>query len=408
MENGELKVKKDWEIKKLGEVCQIKGGKRIPKGKKLLTEKTLHPYIRVTDFTDDGTVSLNDIHYISDEIYETIKQYTITTSDVFISIAGTIGKVGIIPSELNNANLTENACKLILNDKLYNKYLVYVFQSDKIKAITQDNARANAMPKLSITRLSNIAIPIPPLEEQKRIVKILDEKFAQLESLKANAQTNLQNAKDLFQSQLTKAFSNTTWEKKRLGDICSKIVDGTHNSPPNTKEGDYQYITAKNIKLSGIDLSDITYVTKEIHESIYSRCNPEKGDVLLIKDGATTGIAVVNELDYQFSMLSSVALLKFDRNILDSYCLAYLLNSDETYKRFRAKMEGAAITRLTLVKIKDFEIPLPPLPEQKRIVKELNTLSEKVRQLQEIYTKQIANCDELKQSLLQKAFEGEL
>lgn len=122
-----MELKKDWEIKKLGEVCQIKGGKRIPKGKKLLTEKTLHPYIRVTDFTDDGTVSLSDIHYISDEIYETIKQYTITTSDVFISIAGTIGKVGVIPVELNNANLTENACKLILNDRLYNKYLVYVF-----------------------------------------------------------------------------------------------------------------------------------------------------------------------------------------------------------------------------------------------------------------------------------------
>ncbi len=106
--------------------------------------------------------------------------------------------------------------------------------------------------------------------------------------------------------------------------------------------------------------------------------------------------------------MSSVALLKFDRNILDSYCLAYLLNSEETYNRFRAKMEGAAITRLTLVKIKDFEIPLPPLPEQKRIVKELDTLNEKVHLLQEIYTKQIANCDELKQAYLQKAFEGEL
>ena len=80
-----------------------------------------------------------------------------------------------------------------------------------------DGANIN---NLKFQDLSKFEIPVPPLEEQKRIVKILDEKFAQLESLKANAQTNLQNAKDLFQSQLTKAFSNTTWEKKAIGEVC--------------------------------------------------------------------------------------------------------------------------------------------------------------------------------------------
>ena len=221
----------NWEYKKLGDVAKLKGGKRIPKGKKLLTTITKHPYIRVTDFTDDGTVSLEDIHYISDDIFETIKQYTITTEDVFISIAGTIGKVGIVPKELDNANLTENACKLVLNENVYNKYIEYVFQSDKVKDITKSNARANAMPKLSLTRLAEIEIPLPPLEEQKRIVKILDEKFAQLETLKANAKANFQNAKDLFQSQLTKAFSNTTWEKKDWG-MCvykNKTKNGKMN-----------------------------------------------------------------------------------------------------------------------------------------------------------------------------------
>lgn len=197
----------NWEYKKLGDVAKLKGGKRIPKGKKLLTTITNHPYIRVTDFTDDGTVSLEDIHYISDDIFETIKQYTITTEDVFISIAGTIGKVGIVPKELDNANLTENACKLVLNENVYNKYIVYVFQSDKVKDITQSNARANAMPKLSLTRLAEIETPLPPLSEQKRIVEQLDSLSEKVRSLEEIYTKQLANCDELKQAFLEKAFA---------------------------------------------------------------------------------------------------------------------------------------------------------------------------------------------------------
>lgn len=206
IDNGKMKMQ-NWEYKKLGDVAKLKGGKRIPKGKKLLTTITNHPYIRVTDFTDDGTVSLEDIHYISDDIFETIKQYTITTEDVFISIAGTIGKVGIVPKELDNANLTENACKLVLKENAYNKYIVYVFQSDKVKDITQLNARANAMPKLSLTRLAAIEIPLPPLSEQKRIVEQLDSLSEKVRSLEEIYTKQLANCDELKQAFLEKAFA---------------------------------------------------------------------------------------------------------------------------------------------------------------------------------------------------------
>lgn len=405
-----MELKKDWEIKKLGEVCQIKGGKRIPKGKKLLTEKTLHPYIRVTDFTDDGTVSLSDIHYISDEIYETIKQYTITTSDVFISIAGTIGKVGVIPVELNNANLTENACKLILNDRLYNKYLVYVFQSDKIKAITQDNARANAMPKLSLTRLSNIEIPVPPLEEQKRIVKILDEKFAQLESLKANAQTNLQNAKDLFLSQLAKAFTNTTWEKKRLGDVCEIRPSKSETTKYLSDDDNVSFLPMEDLQIMNYYIEPKQ--SKKLKEVSGSYTCFANGDVLLAKvtpcfENGKQGIA--KDLTNGVGFGSSEYIVFRPASELLSEYLYYSLATSDFRENGKKHLLGACgLKRLSKDYVNEYNIPLPPLPEQKRIVKELDTLSEKVRLLQEIYTKQIANCDELKQAYLQKAFEGEL
>lgn len=116
------------------------------------------------------------------------------------------------------------------------------------------------------------------------------------------------------------------WEWVRLVSICLKVTDGTHHSPDNFPTGEYKYITAKNIKLNGIVLDDITYVTAEVHKEIFARCNPEFGDILYIKDGATSGIATVNTLHEEFSMLSSVALLKPSIGIDNWYmCYAYFL-----------------------------------------------------------------------------------
>ncbi|MDF2612350.1 MAG: EcoKI restriction-modification system protein HsdS [Clostridia bacterium] len=146
--------------------------------------------------------------------------------------------------------------------------------------------------------------------------------------------------------------------------MCIKLTDGTHFSPESYAVGDYKYVTAKNIKRSGFDFSNITYIKKEIHEGIYSRCNPEQGDVLYIKDGATTGIAMVNTLDEEFSLLSSVALLKQDRSKINGYYLCNVLNNEETYNKIRANMGGAAITRLTIAKLNAIYIPVPPIELQ--------------------------------------------
>ncbi|PSR18164.1 restriction endonuclease subunit S [filamentous cyanobacterium CCP3] len=163
------------------------------------------------------------------------------------------------------------------------------------------------------------------------------------------------------------------WAWTSLGGILLKITDGTHHSPPNNSSGDYKYITAKNIKNEGIHLSNITYVSKEIHEAIYSRCDPEFGDVLYIKDGATTGITTINTLREPFSMLSSVALLKLPQELLNRYLL-YVLRSPFFYRLIRDGMSGIAITRVTLTKLNKALIPLPPLAEQKRIVAKVDEL----------------------------------
>ena len=163
------------------------------------------------------------------------------------------------------------------------------------------------------------------------------------------------------------------WAWCRLPEVCRKpITDGTHNSPSNSASGDFLYITAKNIKNLDICLDDATYISKEIHESIYSRCSPELNDILLTKDG-TIGEVAVNKLNYPFSMLSSVALIKPSNEIL-SWFLAYILISDLLQNKMKKDAKGSALKRIILAQINDFLIPLPPLAEQQRIVTKIEEL----------------------------------
>ena len=163
------------------------------------------------------------------------------------------------------------------------------------------------------------------------------------------------------------------WTWCRLPEVCRKpITDGTHNSPSNSASGDFLYITAKNIKNLDICLDDATYISKEIHESIYSRCSPELNDILLTKDG-TIGEVAVNNLNYPFSMLSSIALIKPSNEIL-SWFLAYILISDLLQNKMKKDAKGSALKRIILAQINDFLIPLPPLAEQQRIVTKIEEL----------------------------------
>ena len=163
------------------------------------------------------------------------------------------------------------------------------------------------------------------------------------------------------------------WACARLEEVCLLITDGTHHSPPNTEKGDYMYVTAKNIKAWGLDVRDITFVSSEHHEEIYSRCPASKGDVLYIKDGVTAGLAAVNHLENPFSMLSSVALIRPNKEILNSEFLKHWLNSPETFSKMTGGMTGSAIRRIILKQIRAAEISLPPLNEQRRIGAKLDT-----------------------------------
>lgn len=160
------------------------------------------------------------------------------------------------------------------------------------------------------------------------------------------------------------------WVWCNITEITYKITDGTHHSPISYPRGDYMYVTAKNIKESGVSLDNMTFVTSEVFRDVFSRCNPELGDILYIKDGATTGVVTINDIKDPFCLLSSVALIKPSKSIDRKYLL-YYLRSSTCYSSVRESMKGVGITRVTLKQIENWVVPIPPLSEQKRIVDEV-------------------------------------
>ena len=163
----------NWRWCRLGTIAAVLGGKRIPAGRKLTEYNTGHVYIRVSDMTDGG-VSTDRLMYVPEDIYPSISRYIINKADVFITVAGTIGRVGKIPDELDGANLTENADRLVLAG-VNQDWLIKVLQSGMIQEQIAEATTKVGQPKLAIARIERFLIPLPPLAEQHHIVQRIEE-----------------------------------------------------------------------------------------------------------------------------------------------------------------------------------------------------------------------------------------
>jgi len=164
----------NWQAVQLGELVEVKGGKRLPKGHKFADAPTQYPYIRLVDFRNNSIVK-NSLKFLTPQDYQLLRRYTISQDDIYISIAGTTGLVGIIPGDLNGAILTENAAKLVIKIKenLSKHFLMYFLASEDGQIQVQQQTAKALQPKLALSRIRQIVIPLPPLQEQQEIAHIL-------------------------------------------------------------------------------------------------------------------------------------------------------------------------------------------------------------------------------------------
>ena len=375
--------------------------------------------VKTRDFANGFTKSLT---YTDKHGYDFLSKSTLHGGELILSNIGSVGKVFRVPYFDRPMTLASNSVMV----KCYNSrdydWMYYFLLSpigfEELKSITT----GTAVPKFNKTDLKTIPLPVPPLAEQQRIVDRIESLFAKLDEAKEKAQVVVDSFETRKAAILHKAFTGEltakwreehgvgmeSWRTISFKDVCKKITDGTHHSPINTENGEYMYITAKNIKENGIDLTNITFVSKDVHEEIYSRCDVQYGDVLYIKDGATTGIATVNTIDKPFSLLSSVAVLRPDKKQILAEYMAYNLNSSKTKTMMISSMSGNAITRLTLSKIKAASITICSLDEQEEIVRLIDHLLGKEQQTKEAAEIVLDQIELMKKSILARAFRGEL
>jgi type I restriction enzyme, S subunit len=381
-------MREGWQSKTLGEIADVKGGKRVPKGCHLQSEATDHPYITVSDFTDDGTIDVSHLRYVSNEVFDQIDRYTISSKDLYLSIAGTIGKTGYIPVELDGANLTENACKLVLHPGTSRDFLYYFTKTDDFAKQAGANTRTAAQPKLALERLKTIKLDVPPLPEQQRIVAILDEAFAGLATATANTEKNLKNVSELFESYLNSIFGQN-WEMQALGDISenldSKRIPVTKS---DRKSGDIPYYGAS----GPVDCVD-NFIFDE--------------DLLLVsEDGANL---VMRTYPIAFSIAGKswvnnhAHVLRFP-DLASQKFVEYYLNSIS----LMPYVNGMAQPKLNQKALNSIPVPWPKLEERENVVARLEELAAQTDRLRELYEMRISALAELKQSTLGKAFSGAL
>jgi type I restriction enzyme S subunit len=219
-----FEIPKNWAWCRVSQVMDVKGGKRIPLGNSWMKTVTKHIYIRVTDMKN-GSIIDRDLRYISDDVYEKIKNYTISKNDLYITVAGTIGAVGVVPEKFDNMNLTENADK-ITNICIDKDFIVKCFNSPFVQSQFKALTNQMAQPKLSIRNVLTTLFPLPPLAEQKRIVAKLEQVLPLAEEYGA-AQEQL----DKLNKELPEALKKSILQEA----IQGKLVEQNPKDEPAQK-----------------------------------------------------------------------------------------------------------------------------------------------------------------------------
>lgn len=404
-------MNKYWSVKKLKDLCIIRPQKS--EAKRSLDNDD---YVSFLPMEDLGVAQKEVFPVKERRLSEVYGSYTyFAENDLLVAKITPCfenGKVGIARSLTNKIGFGSSEYFVLRpSTELLPEYLYYYFNQDRIRR-DGINAMTGAVGHKRVSKdfIENLDICYPESqEEQRRIVSILDESFAAIAKAKVNAEKNLQNARELFESYLQSVFANPgdDWEEKTLEYVCDKITDGTHNTPTYTSAG-IPFITVKNLTNGIIDFSDTKFISIQEHNALTKRCKPEKEDILYTKVG-TTGIAKVVDVEKEFSIFVSVALLKIKHGIIFNKYLEYFLNSPFAREQAKKRTRGTANKNLVIKDIKQIIVRYPrPLIKQKNIVTQLDAYVTESQRLESIYKKKLDDLEELKKSILQKAFNGVL
>ena len=362
-------------------------------------------FLKIECFDENGGFIKSKVGHISEECNEKLKRSQLKEGDLLFSIAGAIGRVAIVTKEMLPANTNQALAIIrIVNEQIYLPYIRLILTSPIVIEQFERKKQGVAQLNLSLKDINEISIPLPSKEKQieladlfKKVVNIIYKKKEELLALD-----------DLVRGRFVEMFGDIKtneygWEKCTFKDVSTKITDGEHGTVPRVDKGEgYLYFMARNITKEGeIDLSETSFVPREIHEKIYKRCNPEKDDLLLVCVGATIGkCTLVSEIMGEFSMARSVALIKPNKEMVTSNFLINLLRSEAIQNDIDHCSHAAAQAGLYTNMINSLEAFVPPMDLQI----EFDMFCEQIDKSKLIVQKELDETQLLFDSLMQEYF----
>ena len=327
--------------------------------------------------------------------------------NILISVRAPVGDINIAPYRC----CIGRGLAAIEGEETSNKFIYYCLKqfNPKLQSYSQGSTFSSINKKV----LETFFVNYPPLPEQKKIASILSSVDKSIEKTDEVIEETKELKKGLMQELLTKGIGHSEfkdtilgkipakWDIKKLRDICNKVTDGTHDTPKEVNDG-YPFITAKNITNGKLDFEDCGYVSEKDHKKIISRSKPEKGDILFTHIG-TIGQTVEVNVDFEFS-IKNVALFKPNNELIKSKYFKYSLQSNIVQGFIKRILQGGVQQYLGLTTLRGFNIPVPPLEEQKKIASILSSVDAKIQKEEEYKAK----LEKLKKGLMQKLLTGKI
>ena len=410
-------MKEKWEFKTLGILCDFVRG---PFGGSL--KKSCFKTSGYAVYEQQHAIydQFEDIRYFIDESkYREMKRFELFPGDLIMSCSGTMGKVAIVPDGIPKGIINQALLKLSPRKDIFADFLKYWmnspnFQNELIK-LSQGVAIKNVA---SVKVLKEIQIYLPLIPEQKRIVAILDEAFEGIDSAIANTEKNLTNSREIFESYLNTIFTQKGdgWVEKKLGDTeIIQIIDGDRgtNYPQKSdfsSEGHCLFLNTKNVRSDGFSFDSTMFITEE-KDKLLRKGKLKRRDVILTTRGTIGNIAIYDDsVKFEHIRINSGMLIfRPNEKIIKSEYLFEILRSSILKSQIKKFTSGAAQPQLPIKTLVSFSFPVPTsLEEQSRIISNLHELQTETQRLETIYRQKLAALKELKQSILQKAFTGEL
>jgi type I restriction enzyme S subunit len=397
-------VRKGWEVKTLGEIFEIeRGGSPRPIQKYLTEEPNGINWIKIGDTKGVDKYICKTKQKIIPEGAR--RSRFVKEGDFILSNSMSFGRPYIMKTSgcIHDGWLVLRAKKPNIDQN----YLYFVLSSDLIFKQFDNLAAGSTVRNLNIGLVKQVRIPLPPLSEQKQIVSILDEAFEGIAKAKANAEKNLANAREIFETYLENIFANpgNGWEERTLGEVILKTE--TIN-PLTSPEKEFIYIDVSSVSNKTFKV-ETTNVIKGKDAPSRARKSVKTGDVIFATVRPTLRrISLITE-GYNNQVCSTGYFVFRTKTILNNALLFHYLFTKSFNDRMGKLQKGASYPAVTDGQVREQTISFPSsLDEQRTIVVKLDELSANTKKLESIYARKIDELEVLKKSILQKAFSGDL